>query len=160
MLEQFHGFPRARTLLPEASDPPSIGVSTGAGEPLLPAPDSPETGVNGSSDPIAVDRAVAELEALDMVEIAFRRDEPGRAGQLAPWPDWVSGEVRACYRERGVAQPYAHQRDALDAIQQAASGSENLMQPILTAVDARASLGEIADALRAVFGEYQERLII
>lgn len=116
MLEQFHGFPRARTLLPEASDPPSIGVSTGAGEPLLPAPESPETAPGGNLDPIALDRAVRDLEGLDQVEIAFRRHEPGRAGSVCPWPSWVSETVRDCYRAKGVEQPYAHQRDALDAI--------------------------------------------
>ena len=50
--------------------------------------------------------------------------------------------------------------ETIDAIQQAASGTENLMPKIVDAVKADATLGEIADGLRAVFGEYQERVII
>jgi methylmalonyl-CoA mutase N-terminal domain/subunit len=48
-------------------------------------------------------------------------------------------------------------RAALDALTQAARGSDNLMPPILAAVKARATLGEIADVLRNIFGEYRSR---
>jgi methylmalonyl-CoA mutase N-terminal domain/subunit len=44
----------------------------------------------------------------------------------------------------------------LDALKSAAQGSENTMPCILDAVRAYATLGEICDALRAVFGTYQE----
>ena len=47
-------------------------------------------------------------------------------------------------------------RAALDAVTQAARGGANLVPPIVAAVDARATVGEIADTLRAVFGEYKE----
>jgi len=47
-------------------------------------------------------------------------------------------------------------RQALDALQRAAEGSENTMPYLLDAVRAYATLGEIMDALRAVFGTYQE----
>lgn len=42
----------------------------------------------------------------------------------------------------------------LQKLKEAANGSENLMPYILTAVESYATLGEIADTLRAVFGEY------
>ena len=45
---------------------------------------------------------------------------------------------------------------ALDALESAACGDANLMPPILEAVHAYASVGEICDRLRKVFGEYQE----
>ncbi|MFO7171684.1 MAG: methylmalonyl-CoA mutase family protein [Bacillota bacterium] len=45
--------------------------------------------------------------------------------------------------------------ERLDALRRAARGSENLMPYILEAVKAYATLGEIADALRDVFGEYR-----
>ncbi|MEZ4240409.1 MAG: methylmalonyl-CoA mutase family protein [Myxococcota bacterium] len=48
-------------------------------------------------------------------------------------------------------------RGAVEAVQQAASGDDNVMPHILAAVQAGATLGEIADALRAVFGVYRER---
>ncbi|MEA4883893.1 MAG: methylmalonyl-CoA mutase family protein [Clostridia bacterium] len=44
---------------------------------------------------------------------------------------------------------------ALDALRQAASGSDNLMPYIIDAVKAYATLGEICDTLRGVFGEYK-----
>jgi methylmalonyl-CoA mutase N-terminal domain/subunit len=44
----------------------------------------------------------------------------------------------------------------LDALKRAAEGAENTMPRILDAVRAYATLGEICDALREVFGTYQE----
>jgi methylmalonyl-CoA mutase N-terminal domain/subunit len=47
-------------------------------------------------------------------------------------------------------------RAALDAIERSARGSENLVPVVIEAVEKRATLGEISDALRRVFGEYQD----
>jgi methylmalonyl-CoA mutase N-terminal domain/subunit len=47
-------------------------------------------------------------------------------------------------------------RAALQALQAAARGTDNLMYPILDAARAYATLGEMCDALRDVWGEYQE----
>jgi methylmalonyl-CoA mutase N-terminal domain/subunit len=44
---------------------------------------------------------------------------------------------------------------ALIALQDAARGDQNLMEFILPAVEAYATMGEICNALRRVFGEYQ-----
>jgi len=44
----------------------------------------------------------------------------------------------------------------LRAVSKTAGGRENLFPPILDAVKAYATVGEISDALRSVFGEYQE----
>lgn len=49
---------------------------------------------------------------------------------------------------------------ALKAVRTAAAGKNNLMPPILEAVRAYATLGEICDELRAVFGEYQQKVIL
>jgi len=43
---------------------------------------------------------------------------------------------------------------ALDALERAAAGTENLMPPILRAVEAYATVGEISNRLRRVFGEH------
>jgi methylmalonyl-CoA mutase N-terminal domain/subunit len=51
-------------------------------------------------------------------------------------------------------------RAALDGVSEAARDGRNLVPPILAAVEARATLGEIADALRNVFGEYREGVAI
>ncbi len=47
-------------------------------------------------------------------------------------------------------------RSSLDAVVAAARGSDNLVPPMIRAVEARATVGEIADALRGVFGEHKE----
>jgi methylmalonyl-CoA mutase N-terminal domain/subunit len=47
-------------------------------------------------------------------------------------------------------------RSALDAVVAAARISTNLVPPVIAAVEARATLGEIADAMRSVFGEHQD----
>ncbi|MDE3154755.1 MAG: methylmalonyl-CoA mutase [Acidobacteriota bacterium] len=45
---------------------------------------------------------------------------------------------------------------ALDQVTAAARDGRNLVPPIVDAVEARATVGEIADALRAEFGEYRD----
>jgi methylmalonyl-CoA mutase N-terminal domain/subunit len=47
-------------------------------------------------------------------------------------------------------------RVAIDAVGCAARDGTNLVPPIIAAVEAAATVGEIADALRAVFGEFTE----
>lgn len=49
---------------------------------------------------------------------------------------------------------------ALDRVREAARGTENMMYPIYDAVKAYATLGEICDAMRDVFGEYTEPEIV
>jgi methylmalonyl-CoA mutase N-terminal domain/subunit len=55
-----------------------------------------------------------------------------------------------------------HERDSslveksLQNLKKAAEGTDNLITPVLEAVKAYATLGEIADILRDVFGEYRE----
>jgi methylmalonyl-CoA mutase N-terminal domain/subunit len=49
---------------------------------------------------------------------------------------------------------------ALAELTRRAATTENLLPAILTAVEARATVGEISDALRAVFGEYRESVVI
>jgi methylmalonyl-CoA mutase N-terminal domain/subunit len=46
-------------------------------------------------------------------------------------------------------------RAAVDGVVRTARDGGNLVPPIVAAVEARATVGEIADALRLVFGEYQ-----
>jgi methylmalonyl-CoA mutase N-terminal domain/subunit len=48
-------------------------------------------------------------------------------------------------------------KEALAALKKAAQGTDNIVTPILEAVRAYASIGEISDTLREVFGEYKER---
>src|ERR1039457_4031858 len=58
-------------------------------------------------------------------------------------------EVRASRSQSAVA-------DKLAALEGAARGSDNLMPPILEAAGVYATVGEISDRLRGVFGEHRE----
>jgi methylmalonyl-CoA mutase N-terminal domain/subunit len=49
---------------------------------------------------------------------------------------------------------------ALAELQRCAGTSENLLPAILAAVEAYATVGEISDAMREVYGEYQESVVI
>jgi methylmalonyl-CoA mutase, N-terminal domain len=49
---------------------------------------------------------------------------------------------------------------ALESMRRAAAGTDNLMPPILDAVRAYATLGEMCDALRDVWGEWEEEAVI
>jgi len=48
-------------------------------------------------------------------------------------------------------------KETLAVLKKAAQGTDNVVPPILEAVKVYATLGEISDTLREVFGEYKER---
>ncbi|MGE0887017.1 MAG: methylmalonyl-CoA mutase [Blastocatellales bacterium] len=62
--------------------------------------------------------------------------------------------VRKVRAERNSAAATA----ALEKVEATARSGENLMPAIIAAVEAYATLGEIADRMRTVFGEYQEAM--
>jgi len=64
--------------------------------------------------------------------------------------------VRAL-RARRDAGPW---QSALKGVEDAARAGENVMPRILVAVEAYATVGEISDAMRRVFGEYKEAVVI
>ena len=59
-------------------------------------------------------------------------------------------------RELRASRPAAEVEARLEALEQAARGADNLMPRILAACEAYATVGEISDRLRRVFGEYRE----
>ncbi len=67
-------------------------------------------------------------------------------------------ERRQIERVRAVraSRPRDEWRAALDAVGAAARSSDNLVPHIIHAVEARATVGEISDTLRLVFGEHRE----
>ena len=54
----------------------------------------------------------------------------------------------------------AQTKSALAELERRAATTENLLPAILTAVEAYATVGEISDTLRRIFGEYQESVVI
>jgi methylmalonyl-CoA mutase, N-terminal domain len=57
-------------------------------------------------------------------------------------------------RDRAAAE------SSLQAVKDSAQSGSNLMPHIITAVENLCTVGEIADAMRGVFGEYQETIVI
>jgi methylmalonyl-CoA mutase N-terminal domain/subunit len=51
-------------------------------------------------------------------------------------------------------------KQAVDAVRAGAKGTDNLMPLILAAAKAHATMGEISDAMRDVFGEYRETVVV
>ena len=70
-------------------------------------------------------------------------------------PEVETRQVQRVTRVRGERDAQAWRR-ALDEVKAAAGGGGNLVPPIIRAVEARATVGEISDAMRTVFGEHQE----
>jgi len=64
--------------------------------------------------------------------------------------------VRAV-RARRDQQPW---EAALKSVEEAARSGANLMPRILQAIEASATVGEISDTLRRVFGEHREAVVI
>lgn len=70
------------------------------------------------------------------------------AEQVARLLAWRAG------RDSGVVA------SCLEALGEAASGTTNVMPAILAAVEAKATLGEVADVLRGVYGKYRESVFV
>jgi methylmalonyl-CoA mutase N-terminal domain/subunit len=99
-------------------------------------------------------RAVEERARIVVGVNEFAVDEPPPANLFqidAAQEEALVARVRRLRagRDRGGADR------ALDALAEAARGSTNLMPLIVGAVEASATLGEICDRLRGVFGTYQ-----
>jgi methylmalonyl-CoA mutase N-terminal domain/subunit len=93
-------------------------------------------GVNGFTE------AEAPVEGLLRVDRALERAQVAR--------------LTAFKRDRVAANV----KDALARLEEAARGPENTMPRVLAAVEAKATLGEIADVFRGVFGVYQESVVV
>ena len=100
---------------------------------------------------VAVDEGSAVVVGVNR----FQGDEASRVEVFQLDPE-VEREQVARVRAVRAARDEAAWRAALDTIGSAARGTDNLVPPIIAAVEARATVGEIADTLRAVFGEYRE----
>jgi methylmalonyl-CoA mutase N-terminal domain/subunit len=97
--------------------------------------DKPIVGVN-----CFVDEGQPEAEPSVLHRASTAEVVRGQRARLA--------EVRRTRDRAAVAR-------ALGALRVAAEGRDNLLPPILESVRLRATIGEITDALRQVFGEYK-----
>jgi len=103
----------------------------------------------------AVDRRDATVVGVNRFELEEEKPIPIQCIEEALEGRQVE-RLRALRARRDVATSEA----ALRAIEDAARSGENVMPRILAAVEACATVGEISDSMRKVFGEYREAVVI
>ncbi|MDQ6695349.1 MAG: methylmalonyl-CoA mutase family protein [Chloroflexota bacterium] len=86
----------------------------------------------------------------------FGASEPPHEDLLKVDPALQASQVEQLQQIR-AQRDQAVVESNLERLRNAAGGSDNLMQHIIESVESLATLGEISDALRAVFGKYKER---
>ena len=98
-----------------------------------------------------------EVESGERVVVGVNRFAEDTAPPLPPFkPDPRIERARAkSLAAWRTARPAAPCRRALARLERAARGSDNLVPHILAALVARATLGEVSDAMRRVFGTYK-----
>ncbi|MEN9787469.1 MAG: hypothetical protein RLZZ299_2733 [Pseudomonadota bacterium] len=107
----------------------------------------------------ATQRAVDAKEQIVVGVNDFVVEEPAPADILRVSAELEAKQVARLATFRANRDTTAA-RDAVARLQDAAQGRENTMPRVLDAVEAGATLGEIADGLRAVFGTYEETVVI
>jgi len=103
----------------------------------------------------AVDRGDAVVVGVNRFGIDEEKPIPTQKIDPALEPKQIE-RVRALRARRDSAA----WKTALASVETAARSGENVMPRILAAVEAYATVGEISDAMRRVFGEYREAVVI
>jgi methylmalonyl-CoA mutase N-terminal domain/subunit len=99
----------------------------------------------------AIDRGERIVVGLNR----FASDEPTTIEVLQIEGDVEQRQIDRVRAVRASRDPIAW-RASVDALAAAARGTDNLVPPVINAVEARATLGEISDTLRSVLGEHRE----
>jgi methylmalonyl-CoA mutase N-terminal domain/subunit len=104
-------------------------------------------------------RAVERGERIVVGVNQFVAEEEKPIPTLRIDPDIESTQIARLNAFR-AKRDAAKSRAALAEVERRAASGENLMPSILAAVEAYSSVGEIADAMRRVFGEFHESVVI
>jgi methylmalonyl-CoA mutase N-terminal domain/subunit len=104
-------------------------------------------------------RAVERGEQIVVGVNRFQADEERTIPTLQIDPEIERSQVQRLNALRARRNARCS-REAVEEVERRARGSENLMPAILGAVEAYATVGEISDALRRAFGEYQESVVV
>jgi methylmalonyl-CoA mutase, N-terminal domain len=104
-------------------------------------------------------RAVESKEQIIVGVNDFIAEEERSIPTLRIEPDIERSQIARLNALR-AKRDSAKTQSALTELQRRAATTENLLPAILAAVEAHATVGEISDALRRVFGEYQESVVI
>jgi methylmalonyl-CoA mutase, N-terminal domain len=97
------------------------------------------------------------IETGDRVVVGVNRfvDADGRDVELQRISAEETAQQMGRLRELRASRDQPAVDAALDAVEGAARGTENLLPPMREALRRRATLGEVSDVLRRVFGEYR-----
>ncbi len=103
-------------------------------------------------------RAQQQIDKGESVVVGVNRYATEDAATIEVMKIDAETERRQIERVRAVraSRDAAAWRSAIDAVTASAVSGSNLVPPIILAVEARATVGEIADALRTVLGEHKE----
>ncbi len=104
----------------------------------------------------AYQQKVERGEAVVVGVNRFHQDEKEPLNMFRLDPELEKQQI-ARVRELRASRDAALVDASLKALENAARSSDNLMPLIMDCAEAYATVGEISDRLRAVFGEYQER---
>jgi methylmalonyl-CoA mutase N-terminal domain/subunit len=109
-------------------------------------------------------RVQAAVERGDLVVVGVNRYRDDTAAAASPPIQKIDpeGERRQVERVRRVRaeRDAAAWEAALKRLEDAARGDENLLPPLIEAVEAYATVGEISDRLRAAWGEHRELITV
>jgi methylmalonyl-CoA mutase N-terminal domain/subunit len=103
----------------------------------------------------AVDRQEAVVVGVNRFQVEEEKAVPIQRIDPSLEPKQVE-RLRALRAKRNAGTWQA----AIQAVEDTARSGENLMPRILAAVEANATVGEISDAMRKVYGEYKEAVVI
>ncbi|MFZ0913071.1 MAG: methylmalonyl-CoA mutase family protein [Candidatus Korobacteraceae bacterium] len=104
-------------------------------------------------------RSVDKREAIVVGVNAFEQEKEKPIPLLHMDESLERKQVERLRAVRAQRDP-AKWQAALKKVEDTARGTGNLMPPIVEAVEANATVGEISDAMRRVYGEYQETVVI
>ncbi|HEY1655402.1 MAG TPA: methylmalonyl-CoA mutase family protein [Candidatus Tumulicola sp.] len=109
----------------------------------------------------AAQQAIERGDAVVVGVNAFADSDGGAPSiPLQRIDERIEVEQRARVRSARANRDLALVGRRLDSVREAATGRDNLMPHFIEAVDAGATLGEICDALRDVFGTYRAKEIV
>ncbi|MGA6985726.1 MAG: methylmalonyl-CoA mutase family protein [Terriglobales bacterium] len=105
----------------------------------------------------AVDRQQAVVVGVNRFQVESEDEKPVPILRIDPAQEPKQVERLRALRAKRNRETW---QAAIRAVEDTARSGENLMPRILAAVEANATVGEISDAMRKVYGEYKEAVVI
>lgn len=103
--------------------------------------------------------AMEKSESIVVGMNKFTINEPSPKGLLRIDPETEAAQVKSLKKVK-ASRDQGRVTKTLSALETASRGDLNLMEPIIDAVKAYATIGEICNVLRKVHGEYRENVIL